>query len=141
MHGSNTFAETGLKGVKCIHPSLLHQLQYYAVKQSLVPGEPIKEQSSPQVFASEVHTDSLTGVCLSSAADSDGDSAEWPMEQDEGIDSLLCETPSLLPTLALSLPPGPQVPEGPTVAPAAAPASTAVSSHNQGKGIKVSTLP
>ncbi len=73
-------------------------------------------------------------------AESDGDSAEWPMEQDETIDSLLCETPSLLPTLSLSLASGPQAPEGPSVAPAAAkapPAQTTVNSHNQDKGIKV----
>lgn len=64
------------------------------------------------------------------------------MEQDEAMDSLLCETPTLLPTLSLTLPP--QAPEGTaagagagpsTAAPAAAP--TAVSSHNLGKGIKV----
>uniref|UniRef100_A0A3B4X338 Uncharacterized protein n=1 Tax=Seriola lalandi dorsalis TaxID=1841481 RepID=A0A3B4X338_SERLL len=36
-------------------------------------------------------------------SDSDGDSAEWPMEQEEVIEGLLCETPSLLPTLSLSL--------------------------------------
>lgn len=87
--------------------------------------------------------ESLTGVRVaSSAAESDGDSTEWPMEQDEAIDSLLCEAPSLLPTLSLSLPPGPQAPEGPAVAPAAAPAATtaaqtAINSHNQGKGNKV----
>lgn len=83
-------------------------------------------------------------------AESDGDSSEWPMEQDEAIDSLLCETPTLLPTLSLSLSSGPQAPEGPAVAPAAAAASTTttaaataapvqttISSHNTGKGIKV----
>ena len=81
-------------------------------------------------------------------AESDGDSSEWPMEQDEAIDSLLCETPTLLPTLSLSLSSGPQAPEGPAVAPAAAaaatttttaaaPVQTTVSSHNTGKGIKV----
>lgn len=64
------------------------------------------------------------------------------MEQEEAIDGLLCETPSLLPTLSLSLASseGPQAPEGPTVAPAAAaasPAQTTASSHNHGKGIKV----
>ncbi|KAM7378368.1 hypothetical protein PAMA_013325 [Pampus argenteus] len=86
----------------------------------------------------------LTGEHGSEAAESDGDSAEWPMEQDEAIDSLLCETPSLLPTLSLSLASseGSQASEGPAVAPAAAaaaaaPAQTAVSSHNQGKGIKI----
>ena len=87
-------------------------------------------------------------------AESDGDSSEWPMEQDEAIDSLLCETPTLLPTLSLSLSSGPQAPEGPAVAPAAAaatataaaaaataataaPVQTTVSNHNTGKGIKV----
>lgn len=64
------------------------------------------------------------------------------MEQEEAMDSLLCETPSLLPTLSLSLPPGPQAPEDPAVAPAAAPvpsttAQTTVNSLNQGKGNKV----
>ncbi|XP_073337115.1 cyclic AMP-responsive element-binding protein 3-like protein 2 [Pagrus major] len=81
-----------------------------------------------------------------SEAESDGDSAEWPMEQDEAIDSLLCETPTLLPTLSLSLSSGPQAPEGPVVAPAvavaaaaaaAAPVQTTVNSHNTGKGIKI----
>ncbi|KAI3366611.1 hypothetical protein L3Q82_009291, partial [Scortum barcoo] len=82
----------------------------------------------------------LTGEQGSEAAESDGDSADWPMEQDEAIDSLLCETPSLLPTLSLSLAPGPQAPEGPPVAPApatAAPAQTATNSPNQAKGIKI----
>ncbi|CAK6949962.1 cyclic AMP-responsive element-binding protein 3-like protein 2 [Scomber scombrus] len=91
----------------------------------------------------------LTGEHGSEAAESDGDSAEWPMEQDEAMDSLLCETPSLLPTLSLSLVPseGSQATEGPDVSPvatttavavtaAAAPAQTAVSSHNN-KGIKI----
>lgn len=81
-------------------------------------------------------------VCVvSSAGESDGDTAEWPMEQEEAMDSLLCETPSLLPTLSLSLPSGPQAPEDPAVAPAAAPvattAQTTVNSLNQGKGNKV----
>lgn len=56
------------------------------------------------------------------------------------MDSLLCETPSLIPTLSLSLP---QAPGGPAAAsPAAAAALPAVAStsvcSNQGKGIKVS---
>lgn len=64
------------------------------------------------------------------------------MEQEEAMDSLLCETPPLLPTLSLSLPSGPQAPEDPAVAPAAAPVSTTaaqttVNGLNQGKGIKV----
>ncbi|KAL7371396.1 hypothetical protein ABVT39_026016 [Epinephelus coioides] len=88
----------------------------------------------------------LTGE-QGSDAESDGDSADWPMEQDDAIDSLLCETPSLLPTLSLTLAPseGPQVPESPVVVPPAAaaaaavtaPAQTTVSSHNQGKGLKI----
>nr|XP_046235071.1 cyclic AMP-responsive element-binding protein 3-like protein 2 isoform X2 [Scatophagus argus] len=70
-----------------------------------------------------------------SEAESDGDSAEWPMEQDEAIDSLLCETPSLLPTLSLSLASGPQAPEAPAAA--ATPAQTTVNSLNQSKGVKI----
>lgn len=69
------------------------------------------------------------------------------MEQEEAIDSILCETPSLLPTLSLSLAsgpqaPGPQAPEVPVVAPAATatPTQTTVNSHNQAKGIKVGGL-
>lgn len=87
----------------------------------------------------DVRFRSLTGVLA--VAESDVDSSEWPMEQDEAIDSLLCETPSLLPTLCLSL--GSQTTESPTaVAPAAAtaaatPTQTTISNHNQSKGIKV----
>ncbi|KAE8277514.1 Cyclic AMP-responsive element-binding protein 3-like protein 2 [Larimichthys crocea] len=64
-----------------------------------------------------------------------------PWSRDEAIDSLLCETPSLLPTLCLSL--GSQTTESPTaVAPAAAtaaatPTQTTINSHNQSKGIKI----
>uniref|UniRef100_A0A667ZZ37 Cyclic AMP-responsive element-binding protein 3-like protein 2 n=1 Tax=Myripristis murdjan TaxID=586833 RepID=A0A667ZZ37_9TELE len=53
-------------------------------------------------------------------AESDGgDSAEWAMEQEEAMEGLLCEAPSLLPTLSLSLASteGPQAHEGPTSAP------------------------
>lgn len=62
------------------------------------------------------------------------------MDQEEAMDSLLCETPSLIPTLSLSLP---QAPEGSAAAsPEAAAALPAVAStsvcSNQGKGIKVS---
>ncbi|XP_056223854.1 cyclic AMP-responsive element-binding protein 3-like protein 2 isoform X2 [Seriola aureovittata] len=80
----------------------------------------------------------LTGE-QGSDAESDGDSAEWPMEQEEVIEGLLCETPSLLPTLSLSLASseGAQAPERPAVAPAATPAQTAVTSQHQGKGIKI----
>lgn len=87
----------------------------------------------------DVRFRSLTGVLA--VAESDVDSSEWPMEQDEAIDSLLCETPSLLPTLCLSL--GSQTTESPTaVAPAAAtaaatPTQTTINNHNQSKGIKV----
>ncbi|KAF0029867.1 hypothetical protein F2P81_018972 [Scophthalmus maximus] len=90
----------------------------------------------------------LTGEQGSEAAESDG---EWPMEQDEAIDSLLCETPALLPSLALSLVPGegPRATKGPAVAPAAVataaaaataaaiPAPVPVSSHDQSKGVKI----
>lgn len=83
----------------------------------------------------------LTGEPGSEAAESDGDSADWPMEQEEAIDSLLCETPSLLPTLTLSLatPDGAQTAEGPAVSPAASvtPTQTTAISLNQGKGIKI----
>ncbi|XP_023119997.1 cyclic AMP-responsive element-binding protein 3-like protein 2 isoform X1 [Amphiprion ocellaris] len=77
----------------------------------------------------------LTGEQGSEAAESDG---EWPMEQDEAMDGLLCETPSLLPTLSLSLASseGPRPPKGPAVAPAASPAHTPVAS-NQTKGLKI----
>ncbi|XP_035472500.1 cyclic AMP-responsive element-binding protein 3-like protein 2 isoform X2 [Scophthalmus maximus] len=89
----------------------------------------------------------LTGE-QGSEAESDG---EWPMEQDEAIDSLLCETPALLPSLALSLVPGegPRATKGPAVAPAAVataaaaataaaiPAPVPVSSHDQSKGVKI----
>lgn len=69
--------------------------------------------------------------------ESDGDSPEWAMEQEETIDSLLCETPSLLPTISLSLASSedPRGPAGPPLAPVA---QTAVSSTiSQGKTIKV----
>ncbi|XP_008313664.1 cyclic AMP-responsive element-binding protein 3-like protein 2 isoform X2 [Cynoglossus semilaevis] len=84
-----------------------------------------------------------------SEAESDG---EWPMEQEEPLESLLGEAPSLLPSLTLSLAQaeGPQASKcHPTVAPAApaatsvapaapaAPVQTTVSSSNQTKGIKI----
>lgn len=85
----------------------------------------------------------MRSICAAcSEAESDGDSPEWPMEQEEAISSLLCETPSLLPTLSLSLvsTEGPQEPESHAVAPTTAattPAQITISSYNQGKGIKV----
>ncbi|XP_022065430.2 cyclic AMP-responsive element-binding protein 3-like protein 2 isoform X1 [Acanthochromis polyacanthus] len=75
----------------------------------------------------------LTGEQGSEAAESDG---EWPMEQEEAMEGLLCETPSLLPTLSLSLGEGPKAPKGPAVVPTASPAQTTVGS-NQTKGIKI----
>ncbi|XP_061570496.1 cyclic AMP-responsive element-binding protein 3-like protein 2 isoform X2 [Cololabis saira] len=74
-----------------------------------------------------------------SDAESDGDSTEWAMEQEEAIEGLLCETPSLLPTLSLSLnsSEGPQPTVGADAEPAPAAAQTAVSSNNQAKGVKV----
>lgn len=58
------------------------------------------------------------------------------MEQEEAIESLLCETPSLLPTLSLSLATseGPQTSEGSALAPAATSVQVTV---NQSKAIKV----
>ncbi|XP_026182982.1 cyclic AMP-responsive element-binding protein 3-like protein 2 isoform X2 [Mastacembelus armatus] len=78
----------------------------------------------------------LTGE-QGSEAESEGDSAEWPMEQEEAINSLLCETPSLLPTLSLSLPPseGPQAAASPNTA-ASSSAQTTVSVQAKGFMIK-----
>ncbi|KAM4711572.1 cyclic AMP-responsive element-binding protein 3-like protein 2 [Anableps anableps] len=69
-----------------------------------------------------------------SEAESDGDSPEWAMEQDDAIEGLLCETPSLLPALSLSLASSddPCGPDGPPVAQAAV-----GSIVNQGKSIKI----
>uniref|UniRef100_A0A8C5EL04 Cyclic AMP-responsive element-binding protein 3-like protein 2 n=1 Tax=Gouania willdenowi TaxID=441366 RepID=A0A8C5EL04_GOUWI len=63
-----------------------------------------------------------------SEAESDGDSTEWPMEQEEAMESFLCEAPSLLPALSLTLgsSEGSRAPEAP--APSPPPAS---------KGIKI----
>ncbi|KAK5849042.1 hypothetical protein PBY51_008717 [Eleginops maclovinus] len=82
----------------------------------------------------------LTGE-QGSDAESDGESADWPMEQDDSIDSLLCETPSLLPTLSLSLASGegPRAIESPAVAPVVPttpPAQSRVNS-SQGKAFKI----
>ncbi|CAG5927343.1 unnamed protein product [Menidia menidia] len=86
----------------------------------------------------------LTGEHGSEAAESDGDSADWVMEQEEAIEGLLCDTPSLLPTLSLSLgaTEGPRAPEAPGVAPATATAAvaaapTAAGTSHQGKAVKV----
>ncbi|KAM8883959.1 cyclic AMP-responsive element-binding protein 3-like protein 2 [Synchiropus picturatus] len=80
----------------------------------------------------------LTGEHCSDA-ESEADTSEWPMEQDDG---LLCETPCLLPTISLSLTnnEGTQAPaEEPSVAPVtvAAPAPATNVSPNHGKGIKI----
>nr|XP_020464295.1 cyclic AMP-responsive element-binding protein 3-like protein 2 isoform X2 [Monopterus albus] len=77
----------------------------------------------------------LTGE-QGSEAESDGESAEWPMEQEQTISGLLSETPSLLPTLSMTLASseGPQAPVASAVAPTTAattPAQTTV------KGIKI----
>ncbi|XP_017266953.1 cyclic AMP-responsive element-binding protein 3-like protein 2 isoform X2 [Kryptolebias marmoratus] len=74
-----------------------------------------------------------------SEAESDGDSAEWAMEQEEAIESLLCETSSLLPTISLSVSSceGPQVPKGPAAAPAAQTAAGGGNQGNQGNAIKI----
>ncbi|XP_076016165.1 cyclic AMP-responsive element-binding protein 3-like protein 2 [Genypterus blacodes] len=78
----------------------------------------------------------LTGDQGSEAAESEG---EWPMEQDEAMEDFLCETPSLLPTLSLSLASGdgPRAPEGPAASPVPVQAQSAISSYSQGKGIKI----
>ncbi|XP_061839633.1 cyclic AMP-responsive element-binding protein 3-like protein 2 [Nerophis lumbriciformis] len=73
-----------------------------------------------------------------SDAESDGDSAEWAMDQDEAMEGLLCDAPSsLLPAFSLSLGSAeePLAPEDPAVAPAS-PAQTPVSSP-QDRSIKV----
>lgn len=80
----------------------------------------------------------LTGEHGSEAGESVGDSSEWVMEQEESID-LLCDTPSLLPTLALSLS-GSEVPhatESTTVPAAATGAPVPPRSPCHGKGIKI----
>lgn len=58
------------------------------------------------------------------------------MEQEEAIEGLLCETPSLLPTLSLALATseGPQTSEDSSLAPAATSVQITV---NQSKTIKV----
>lgn len=80
----------------------------------------------------------LTGERCSEA-ESEADATEWPMEQDDG---LLCETPSLLPTIALSLANNEGTPtsaEEPTATPipAAAPAPPTNNSPTHGKAIKI----
>lgn len=79
----------------------------------------------------------LTGEHGSDAGESDGDSNDWAMEQEESID-LLCEAPSLLPTLALSLSSAvSRATEGGTVPPAATAAPAPPKSPGQSKVIKV----
>lgn len=91
----------------------------------------------------------LTSQLVSPAAESDGDSADWPMEQDEAMDSLLCESPALLPTLSLTLPLGAQqAPGGPVTTDAAAatssssstPAESPASSCSPSRAVKVGTV-
>ncbi|XP_049616393.1 cyclic AMP-responsive element-binding protein 3-like protein 2 isoform X2 [Syngnathus scovelli] len=69
----------------------------------------------------------LTGE-RGSDAESEGDSSEWPMEQDDGMEALLCDAPSLLPALALAL--------GSAEVPQDA-ASPAQSARSQDKSVKV----
>ncbi|XP_077401426.1 cyclic AMP-responsive element-binding protein 3-like protein 2 [Vanacampus margaritifer] len=77
----------------------------------------------------------LTGE-RGSDAESEGDLTEWPMEQDDGMEGLLCDAPSLLPALALALGSAedPQASEDPQ---AASPAQTPVSSRGYDKSVKV----
>ncbi|XP_077356671.1 cyclic AMP-responsive element-binding protein 3-like protein 2 [Festucalex cinctus] len=77
----------------------------------------------------------LTGE-RGSDAESEGDSSEWPMEQDDGMEGLLCDAPSLLPALALALgsTEDPQASEEPV---ATSPAQTPVSSRGYDKSVKV----
>lgn len=80
----------------------------------------------------------LTGEHGSEAGESVGDSNEWAMEQEDSID-LLCDTPSLLPTLALSLSATevPDATDGTMVPPATTCASVTPRSPSHGKGIKI----
>ncbi|CAL8318377.1 unnamed protein product [Lota lota] len=70
-----------------------------------------------------------------------GDSGDWPMEQEEDIQSLLSEAPSFLPALTLALAESHATAQGPTTAPASEPASPAAASPNQNqnkvKAIKI----
>nr|XP_057922002.1 cyclic AMP-responsive element-binding protein 3-like protein 2 [Doryrhamphus excisus] len=77
-----------------------------------------------------------------SDAESDGDSAEWPMDQDEAMEGLLGDAPaSLLPTFPLSLGSAeePEAPEAPIIAVTVTPTSPAQSpvSSLHDKSIKV----
>ncbi|XP_057710672.1 cyclic AMP-responsive element-binding protein 3-like protein 2 [Corythoichthys intestinalis] len=72
----------------------------------------------------------LTGE-RGSDAESEGDSSEWPMEQDDGMEGLLCRAPSLL--LALGSVEDPRAPEDPAVSPPRSP----VGSRNHDKSVKV----
>ncbi|KAJ8006523.1 hypothetical protein DPEC_G00108140 [Dallia pectoralis] len=75
-----------------------------------------------------------------SEAESEGE--EWPMEQEEKIDDLLCDPPVLLPTLSLTLPPegpiieAPDLAITPTLSPKASPQSA-----TQGRANKVKEIP
>lgn len=75
----------------------------------------------------------LTGEHGSEAGESDGDSNDWAMDQEEPID-LLCEAPSLLPTLAISLS---RAAEGAAVPKEATAPPPPPSLPNHSKGIKI----
>ncbi|XP_059894617.1 cyclic AMP-responsive element-binding protein 3-like protein 2 [Gadus macrocephalus] len=70
-----------------------------------------------------------------------GDSGEWPMEQEEDIQSLLAEAPSFLPALTLALAESHAAAQGPAAAPLSEPPSPAAASphqnHHKGKTIKI----
>ena len=70
-----------------------------------------------------------------------GDSGDWPMEQEEDIQSLLAEAPSFLPALTLALAESHAAAQGPAAAPLSEPPSPAAASphqnHHKGKTIKV----
>uniref|UniRef100_A0A3Q2YC04 Cyclic AMP-responsive element-binding protein 3-like protein 2 n=1 Tax=Hippocampus comes TaxID=109280 RepID=A0A3Q2YC04_HIPCM len=75
-------------------------------------GGDLCPSSSPPPHIAAEHSYSLCGDSrpqsplshLTGERGSDaGDSSEWPMEQDDGMEGLLCDAPSLLPALALAL--------------------------------------
>ncbi|XP_061662098.1 cyclic AMP-responsive element-binding protein 3-like protein 2 [Syngnathoides biaculeatus] len=109
-------------------------------------GDPRASSSSPPPHIAAEHSYSLCGDSRpqsplshltgerGSDAESEGDSSEWPMEQDEAMEGLLCDAPSLLPALALASAEGPRAPEDPF---AAGPAQIPVGGRNQDKNVKV----